>query len=428
MSAEINPPHIAKQVYDRKKAFSTPKTEQASKETTDLHKKIDDFITRNLRILSKNDENNGKSSVEKKEEIMGALFGIGRPDGKADNDRVSKISGSAKEEFDKLSKKVEELKKTWAEAYKDLKGIFKDAYNFYNSKKEEYAKHVDDNRLKPNEVEDPHPDNIKVSAAVSQNFGSEPGVYAQKFVEASKNPENKNLDMVLDEVDKKVTVSGNPDKEGPTLEPAIQKSVSTPRANKDAWKKSDNNNEKVKRVVIIINSGGDDFSSEANKVGGVYTKQTTEEYKSSNDPSKDNTFRADEIIIVEQPIPEESEQGITFKDKIEGAFKKAKEISDKAKEDGAKVEGIAHWIGHGAAEEAPCANGNNKLEDLRFREGSMQFLFLGNGENSKVSESDMKEWEKKYLPSYDSFIQSIHSCQSGAAIASNSKNDKSPIG
>ena len=412
--------NIASQFHQWKKSLYTPQLKDASDRSKEVMPKLDKFVKENLAGILNDvhvDENDENQRMRK---ILNDLFSLEDPKGKVNEKLVAEIKNSPiGDEFIKLSEENNEMRKLWDQAKKDAKGIFDNVFNLFDRNKEAYSKYVDKTRLKPNEVSNPHPDNVRVSSATTQDFLADK-TYINLFIEAAKKSENNTMDMVINNTGEKIKVT-RPCDDG---EPSVQKPVSTPVENKDAWKKSDNDKDGIKRIVIIIDSG-DDFSDDAKKLQGIYTKQSAEEYRNSTDPNKENKFRVDEIILVKQPTEKESKNGVTFKDKIEEAFKKAKEISDEAKQNGNKAEGIAHWNGHGDAKESS----DSKNGDKRFREGSMEYEFLGavDNDNNIISESTMKEWEKKYLSSYEYFIQSLNTCHSGAAIANNTNKGPNKV-
>lgn len=325
-----------------------------------------------------------------------------------------------------------ELRQNWDKFENDAKSnpVSQEAYNFFSSKKVEYAELIDNNRPDPSKIPDPHPSNVRVLAAVSQNQlaaaenptkGKEKTDWVtRKFSDALRT--EKTIDAAIDKTSADVIVDYN----SINYMPFIQKPVSTKRENNTAWKKSDNDNPNVKRVVIFNipedEVGG--FKSGADKLRQNF--YTPDEKKSPN--SNENRFRADKIIYVAPPTKEEEKQGITQTDKTRQAFEQCKQFMEDQKALVAKqavaegkdpqaaikalrFEGMANWFGHGTT----VADKSPKKDDPKYyQEGSAEFKFIISPKEG-IEESEIKKMEQN-IKDYSYFPQYFVSCHSGAMI------------
>ncbi|MEI8390277.1 MAG: hypothetical protein WCG23_10395 [bacterium] len=341
-------------------------------------------------------------------------------------DVLPKIPEADRATFLKLREDQDQNDKKQAE---DIKSnpIIKTANLFLNSVKNQYAQFLDNNRPDPSKVSDPHPNNIRVLAAVSQNeaaTGTLPGEKAdwvtRKFSDALGT--EASIDKAMDKTSKDAAVMGYSNAEAPTM----QKPVTTRRENNTAWQKADNNNPDIKRVVIfnVTEDGSGNFKKGADELRKNFY---TPDEKNESNPFE-TRFRADKIITVTPPTKEEEKQGITQADKIRQAFEQSKQFMEDQKDlarknaiaegkdpeaavKALKFEGMANWFGHGTTvkEKSP-----EKDDPRRYQEGSAEFKFWTNSQkNEGIEESDIKKMEQN-VKDFSYFTEYFNSCHSGA--------------
>ncbi len=323
------------------------------------------------------------------------------------------------------------LRQSWDKFESDTKldPVSNEAVNFFNSRKTEYAEFLDNSRPNPSKVSDPHPDNVRVLAAVSQNQlaaaenpvkeKGKPDWVTRKFSDALSTEQT--IDAAIDKTSKEVTVDYN----SINYLPFIQKPVSTKRENNTAWTKSDNDNPNVKRV-IIFNVTEDEAGGMQSGADKIRQNFYTPDEKASD--SNENRFRVDKIIYVTPPTKEEEKQGITQTDKTRKAFEQCKAFMEEQKASIAKqavaegkdpkaavkdlkFEGMANWFGHGTT----VANKSPKENDPKhYQEGSAEFKFIISPKEG-IEESEIKKMEQN-IKDFSYFPQYFVSCHSGAMI------------
>lgn len=434
LSKTINPAFVAQQAIKNKEQAlvllkevqiktreAVKEWSKASSETNKLYKKCDDFARRFPRLFIDFKLLPG--------DITPVVRCFRERQGK-DID-ISSLSEEDKKEFFNIRESANEVNKMWEEAEKSTQKVRQEVRAFFEEKKEQYPNAIDSLRLdSPIERK-----NIKVVAAISQlssavqltpterDNGETVSLHARNFSGALKT--TNSMDEAIDKVCKDAHVFGE-DK----VEPGIQKAVCSKNNNVNAWRKLDNDNPNVKRFVISIvaGDGGKLFSKEQEELLGLYE-------------GKDKQYRVDKIEMVSAPTEEEKERGITFKEKIEDAFRKARlfveEETRKNPGQKLKFEGIVHWHGHGTSltdklspedkiechdEHGTPLTENIKLEDeISYKEGSLGFLFitrhLYNSGVEGIDKTAIKRIEQENLGEYRYFIHDFHSCCSGAMIA-----------
>ena len=442
--------HIAQLVHKVRKNMWTKKLQAASDLTCRLHTRINSFIEKHMDSYLRDlyiREGIQQSRIAK---IKSVLFfpelkgEASDPEGIFSKDSLPE---DVKEEYEQLKKEADDLVDVWYEAYASALPKYASIYKFLLKNKDEYARFVDQHRLHPDLVTIPHPENIRVLAAVSQTSGSfmpdirrgeRLSLHTQWVTRAFKAKKNLCIDDAIADVTSTAYVQEGSVERGFQREPDIQKPVSTIRGNRNTWRKIDNTNNKIKRIVIFIIT--DDMSglqqAQAGEIKKCYREESVDGYIADTDPAKEDAYRVDKIIVVRAPTSEDAANGITHKVKIERAFKEAQEFVDEQKElvkaaepgseQSLKFEGIAHWLGHGTTiesikkdEDKSSSAEQLKENDSMYLEGSMEFCFITKHHPSLegVDETTIKEWESNYLRSFEDFIHDVHSCAAGAFIA-----------
>lgn len=436
---------IIKQFEDIRKLLNPSTWEKADKLADEIMPKLDDFVKSLLKGSFK-DLFPKDREIEKIKKIRDAIFPVD-PSGTLDKTFVDRIKGADKAKYSLLKKEADKLRAAWTQAYIDQSKQYPKIERFYKENIDKYSEFIEKHKADPEKVTNPHPKNIRVTAACSQSDGSTPdytdynekksiGIYIKNLSKAIKDTQC--FDDAIDQVDKIVTLQKGKLVNGEPFQPMISKPVSTPRSNRNSLKKSDNNNIQVKRIIIFIHSydGTPKAKNDIDELKKNYREESVKTYANSKDPNKNKQYRVDTIITVPPPTPKEEAKGITHRDKIKKAFEEAKifverekrkaresalikDLDPKQAEEALKFEGVAHWSGHGVSDDTKESKGDGK-----YLEGSKEFKFITEHEGNKVvTEKEIKAWEKEYLKSFRYFIQSVEACESGALIAKNNENN-----
>lgn len=264
-------------------------------------------------------------------------------------------------------------------------------------------------------------------ASVSQRFGSKAGLPETKFIDPTTVAFTKNIksaasmDEAISQTEKTVMIHAD--------DGGLQKPVSTPRSNNQSWQKKDNADPNIRRLAILIETddGNPGFKESTDALAGSFTKQSPEAFAASKDSKKNEQFRVDNVIRVKPLTVEERRKGVTMTQKIEDAFKQAqsfqteqqKKAGDQA--DQLKFEVFTSWMGHGMTD----SKKSPKDTDPRInQEGSAEFIFMPDvtkrdkdGRTEEITETQIKDWEERYLKRFRYGVQYFGSCSSGAAIS-----------
>lgn len=415
------PPNIpSRLIYNERKKLWTPKMKEASKATSDFITSSNRFVSASLGTALRQlycDETTNTGRISK---IREALLPL------SDKEPICvEFNGmDEKEKYGSLKEECQRIKKMWETAHEEVKPLYKEVYLLFKSLKDEYAQFLDEHRLDPDSMDNPHPSNIRVLAAISQLSGSKApdegeriSIHVQLISQLLQDEDS--IDALIKKAEETVFLIDAKHR----AEPHIQKPLSTPnRQNANCWRKSDNNNPNVRRIAIFIptEDGSGTFLYEMDELIRNYRIQTPAEFSLQPDPK---LYRVDRVIKVLPPTVEEELDGVTQSDKIRKAFKEAEEFvrielehADRSNNP-ISFEGIAHWIGHGMyKEEAGPQEGDDRL----FLEGSREFFFItkfGENEPEGLDESAIKELERKHLRDFCYFVNNIGSCGSGAMIS-----------
>ncbi len=419
---------IRRQVKEEVDRCRTEGIRKASHKTDEVRKGTDNFVLQHLQGLFKRFFPEEKNLFSRAQRIAAEIFE------KKENIDISAWSKEEREQFCDLTKQVDGLKIQWKEAEESAELIHQEVKLYLKEVEKKYGMAIELLRLPPQKERE----HIRVLATASQLAGGacatpeerkeaeELGLpvlslHVRRIIDALKS--TNSMDEAIDKVCEDSRVYG-----GDKVEPSIQKAVSSRTEKKNAWLKSENDNPNIRRIVISI-VAEDSFGGqriEADELLKLYKKE-------------DKQYRVDKIEMVSAPTEEEKERGITFKEKIEDAFKEARLFAEEERKQNPDLEfeGIVHWHGHGTSltdkinpkDEIICHDehgtpltNNIKLEDeISYKEGSLGFLFitrhLYNSGVEGIDKTAIKRIEQENLGKYRYFIHDFHSCCSGAMIA-----------
>jgi hypothetical protein len=291
-------------------------------------------------------------------------------------------------------------------------------------------------RPEPSRMRDPHPANVRIVGAVSQNYGAT-GAHGLRFpgdltlgnkawLQAVRS--TASLEEAIERYQQWSVIPAEADPNLPDTGLQIVSPVSTRRSFPHAWRKVDNANPDIKRFAVFIDDGVHNMTSQ------TATMQQSLVYQDTAAPAAAHGYRVDAIRLVRPPSAEEAARGITIHQKLQQVFgemqafaaqQKAQAQSRGQDPNQLRFESLITWNVHGTAELPPdhqqWETMTGQPSPLRFQEGAMEFkaLFTPAFPESPdtVSEAEIKHLERTYLGDYTAVIQQLSSCLSGALTA-----------
>ncbi len=334
-------------------------------------------------------------------------------------DVINSLSPESRRVFDMLRARYNTNQRAWTRLIDNTRPFNGMLYDSFIPVGSNYRDSINRSRLPSASVSNPHPSNIRVLAATTQNGGSLPGNHEQasihtRWLSQAMMMFSSSMDEAISYMERQVHITGRE----LNIEPQIQTPIASSRSNPTSWRRQDNANQNVRRIAIIIaaDDGSGDVNRDVELLRSNYFVGSYQRYRDDKNPQTRNQYRVDRLVVIRPPTSDEASRGITLRDKIMQAYREVEAFvnEERRRGDDLAFEGIAHWLGHGMTIDGI---GPGRNEPDFYREGSQEFFFITNRARIEgLTEDEIKKLERTYLSQFRYFIQDFNSCQSGAAI------------